>query len=43
MERCWLVLLYAGSIIEMALELVRNRHIQQVLGLTEYWGKQWYV
>ena len=39
LERCWLVLLHAGSIVEVALNLVGNRHVQQVLELKEYWGK----
>jgi len=43
LERCWLVLLRAGSIVEVTLELVGNCQVQQVLGLKEYWGKLWYV
>jgi hypothetical protein len=43
LERCWLVPLHAGSIVEVAVELARNRHVQQILGLKEYWGKLWYV
>ena len=33
LKRCWLVLLHAGSIVEVALELVGNCHVQQVIGL----------
>jgi hypothetical protein len=43
LERCRFVLVHAGSIVEVAKELVENRHVQQVLGLKEYWGKLWYV
>jgi hypothetical protein len=39
LERCWLVLLHAASVVKMALELVGNRHVQQVLGLKECWVK----
>jgi hypothetical protein len=34
-----LVLLYAVLIVDVAWELVGNRHVQQALGLKEYWGK----
>jgi len=43
LERCWLVPLHARSIVEVAVELVRNRNVRQILGLKEYWGKLWYV
>jgi len=43
LERCWLILLHAGSIVEVASELIGSSHVQQVLGLKEYWGKLWYV
>ena len=43
LERCWLVPLHAGSIVVVAVELVRYRHVQQILGLKEYWGKLCYV
>jgi len=43
LEKCWLVHLHAGPIVEVTLELVGNRHVQQDLELTEYWGKLWYV
>jgi hypothetical protein len=32
LERYWLVLLHAGSIVEIALKLIGNRHVHQVLG-----------
>jgi hypothetical protein len=38
-----LVPLHAGCIVEVVVELVRNRHVQQILGLKEYWDKLWYV
>jgi len=43
LERCWSVLRHAGSIVEVPYELVGKRHVQQVLGLKEYWGKLWYI
>jgi len=43
LERCWLVLFHAGFNVEVAWELVGNHHVQQVIGLEEYWGKLWYV
>jgi len=38
LERCWLVRLHARSIVKVAYELVGNCHVQQVLGLKDYWG-----
>jgi hypothetical protein len=32
-----------GSLLRWLKNLVGNHHVQQVLGLKEYWGKLWYV
>jgi hypothetical protein len=40
LERCWPVLHHAGSVVEVAYELVVNHH---ALELKEYWSKLWYV